>query len=103
MECNRHIKFDRLFHRATALGFDYIATGHHARIVPTPDGKRIARGVDGRKDQSYVLHMLGPTILDRLLLPIGDITKEVVRAEATKRNIRTATKPDKSRRMFYHS
>ena len=61
IECNRHLKFDRLLRRAEALGFDAVATGHHARVVERPDGtRRIARGADGAKDQSYVLHMLGP-------------------------------------------
>src|SRR5947209_12480125 len=56
IECNRHLKFDKLLVRARALGFDAIATGHHARIVDRADGtRRIARGADHRKDQSYVL------------------------------------------------
>ena len=59
IECNRHLKFDRLLRRAVALGFDAVATGHHARIATRPDGtRRVARGVDAGKDQSYVLHML---------------------------------------------
>ena len=59
IECNRHLKFDRLLRRAEALGFDAVATGHHARIVDRDDGRRrIARGADRAKDQSYVLYML---------------------------------------------
>ncbi len=95
VECNRHLKFNRLRRRATALGFDRIATGHHARIVRRPDGtRRIARAVDPGKDQSYVLHMLDQEQLAGLLLPIGDLTKAEVRQHAMALGLRTADKPD---------
>ncbi len=97
IECNRHIKFDRLFERAAALGFDALATGHHARVVvdPAESGvRRIARAVDPAKDQSYVLAMLGQDVLDRLLLPIGERTKAEVRAFAAGLGLRTAGKAD---------
>ena len=94
VECNRHIKFSRLLRRADALGFELVATGHHARIVATADGPRIARGVDAGKDQSYVLHMLDAPVLDRLLLPVGEITKDEVRHQAQARGLVTAAKPD---------
>ena len=59
VECNRHLKFDRLLRRADQLGFDAVATGHHARIGRTPDGRfTLERGADAAKDQSYVVHML---------------------------------------------
>jgi tRNA-specific 2-thiouridylase len=80
IECNRHLKFDRLLGRAEAVGFDAVATGHHARIVERPGGgRRLARGADAAKDQSYVLYVLGP---------------DQVRAEAERRGLRTADKPD---------
>ena len=94
VECNRHIKFDRLLHRADALGFELMATGHHARIVSGADGPRLARGVDEAKDQSYVLHMLDAAVLARLLLPVGEITKDQVRHQAETRGLVTASKPD---------
>lgn len=94
VECNRHIKFRRLAHRADALGFELLATGHHARIVTTDRGLRIGRGVDTAKDQSYVLHMLDADVLDRLLLPVGEMTKEEVRQRAEARGLVTAAKPD---------
>lgn len=94
VECNRHVKFDRFLRRADSLGFDEIATGHHARVVSTPDGPRLARGADRAKDQSYVLHMLGPSVLARLLLPVGETTKDEVRDEARARGLVTAAKPD---------
>ena len=94
VECNRHIKFSRLLRRADALGFDLVATGHHARIVNGAGGPRLARGVDEAKDQSYVLHMLDASVLARLLLPVGETTKDEVRQEAEARGLVTARKPD---------
>jgi tRNA-uridine 2-sulfurtransferase len=95
IECNRHLKFDRLLRRAEAVGFDAVATGHHARIVERPDGtRRLARGADVAKDQSYVLYVLGQAELARTLLPVGDLTKDQVRAEAESLGLRTAGKPD---------
>ena len=95
IECNRHLKFDRLLRRADALGFTMVATGHHARVVSVADStRRMARGADPLKDQSYVLYMLRQPELARILLPIGDIDKADVRAIATRLGLRTATKPD---------
>jgi tRNA-specific 2-thiouridylase len=99
VECNRSIKFGRLLARAEATGFDAVATGHHARVVRTDraDGRRrfgLARGVDAAKDQSYVLYMLGEAELARLLLPVGEMTKSQVRAEASALGLRTADKPE---------
>ncbi len=95
IECNRHLKFDKLLARAELLGFDFVATGHHARLATAEDGSlRIARGVDMPKDQSYVLYMLQQAQLQKLLLPIGHMTKEQVRARAAAAGIRVATKPD---------
>jgi tRNA-specific 2-thiouridylase len=95
IECNRHLKFAAVDDRARALGFDAVATGHHARIVAHPDGtRRVARGADAAKDQSYVLHMLDQPRLARTLLPVGDLTKAEVRSMAAELGLRTATKPD---------
>jgi tRNA-specific 2-thiouridylase len=95
IECNRHLKFDRLVGRARAVGFDAVATGHHARIVDRPDGtRRLARGADAAKDQSYVLYVLGQPELAYTRLPVGELTKAEVRAEAAALGLRTADKPD---------
>jgi tRNA-specific 2-thiouridylase len=95
IECNRHIKFDRLMRRAAALEFEAVATGHHARIVPTGTGSlRVARGTDRAKDQSYVLHMLDQDTLARLRFPLGDITKAEARRLAAAMDLRVAAKPD---------
>ena len=104
IECNRHLKFDRLLDRATALGFDAVATGHHARSEQAPDGRwQLLRGADPAKDQSYVLAMLGQHQLARSVFPVGDGTKDEVRAEAARRGLRTAAKPDSQDVCFIRS
>jgi tRNA-specific 2-thiouridylase len=85
----------RLLERADALGFDAVATGHHARVHRGADGHRqLRRGADVLKDQSYVLYMLGQSELARTLLPVGELTKAQVREHATRLGLRTATKPE---------
>jgi tRNA-uridine 2-sulfurtransferase len=95
IECNRHLKFDRLVHRATALGFSLVATGHHARLGRDAAGRAVLRrGADPAKDQSYVLHMLSSPVLDGLMFPVGELTKDEVRRIAAGLGLRTADKPD---------
>ncbi|MHB1775943.1 MAG: tRNA 2-thiouridine(34) synthase MnmA [Acidimicrobiales bacterium] len=106
IECNRHIKFDRLLGRARRLGFDALATGHHARVAADParPGRyRLRRGADGAKDQSYVLSMLGQPELSRLVLPVGELTKAAVRSRAAALGLRTAGKPDSQDVCFIRS
>ena len=94
VECNRHLKFDRFLARAAQLGFDAVATGHHARVTSVGGRFRLRRGADAAKDQSYVLGMLGQAQLGRVLLPVGELTKAEVRARAAALGLRTAAKPD---------
>ena len=95
IECNRHLKFDRLSERARQLGFDAVATGHHARIMADDEGNlRVARGADAAKDQSYVVHMIDDSELDYTLFPVGHLTKAQVRERAIELGLRTASKPD---------
>ncbi|HEX2274885.1 MAG TPA: aminomethyltransferase beta-barrel domain-containing protein, partial [Acidimicrobiales bacterium] len=94
VECNRHLKFDRLLRRARQLGFDAVATGHHARVRRTGGRYRLLRGADRSKDQSYVLHMLGQDELTRCRFPVGEMTKAEVRERARALGLRTADKPD---------
>jgi tRNA-specific 2-thiouridylase len=94
IECNRRVRFNVLLERTTALGCDVLVTGHHARIRHDDDGYHLVRAVDGTKDQSYVLHMLGQDDLARVRLPIGEMTKQKVREYASKLGLRTASKPD---------
>src|SRR6202050_4966476 len=102
IECNRSIKFDRLLARSDRLGFDRLATGHHARVaggIPL----RLRRGADFDKDQSYVLSMLGQAELGRVLFPVGEMTKSDVRAHARRLGLRTAAKPDSQDVCFISS
>lgn len=96
--CNAHLKFDRFLERAEVLGFDVIVTGHHARVrADSQEGTttwELRRGKDIAKDQSYVLYMLGQHQLARLVLPVGEMTKDEVRRLATSYGLRTAAKPD---------
>jgi len=93
IECNRTIKFDRLLERSDRLGFDRLATGHHARVTGA-GSFRLRRGADADKDQSYVLSMLGQSELGRVVFPVGEMTKADVRAHAVRLGLRTAAKPD---------
>lgn len=90
MRCNERIKFEAVLDRALALGFDAVCTGHHVRV----DEGRLRRSVDGGKDQSYVLAVLTSEQIAHSVFPLGDNTKEEVRAEAARRGISVAEKPD---------
>lgn len=94
IECNRSIKFDLLFERAERLGFDAVATGHHAAVRVQDGHTVLVRSVDAKKDQSYVLGYLTESTLERLLLPVGSMTKDDVRAHADRLGLRTWNKPD---------
>jgi tRNA-uridine 2-sulfurtransferase len=95
IECNRSIKFGRLLERADVLGFDAVATGHHARVHRDDAGHwQLRRGLDVAKDQSYVLYMLGQRELARTLLPVGELTKAQVRDHAARLGLRTAAKAE---------
>jgi tRNA-uridine 2-sulfurtransferase len=95
VECNRSIKFGRLLERAVTLGFDAVATGHHARIHRSAGGPpRLLRGADAAKDQSYVLYMLRAPQLERILFPVGEMTKAEVRSRAAGLGLRTADKAE---------
>jgi tRNA-specific 2-thiouridylase len=90
--CNRHVKFGYLLERAFALGAQRLATGHYARNQLAPDGHRwqLLKGLDRHKDQSYFLHMLGQRELSRTLFPLGEWTKDNVRALARERHLPAA-------------
>ncbi|MCB0973228.1 MAG: tRNA 2-thiouridine(34) synthase MnmA [Actinobacteria bacterium] len=94
VECNRHIKFARLFERAQQMGFERLATGHHARISSDGGVFRLLRGTDPAKDQSYVLYMLTQRELAQTWLPMEGLTKAEVYDEAARLGLRTAAKPE---------
>jgi tRNA-specific 2-thiouridylase len=98
--CNDHIKFDRFLRRAEQLGFDAVATGHHARVDRGDGRVRLLRGADRAKDQSYVLHGLGADALARCLFPVGELTKAEVRDRASALDLPVATKPDSQDACF---
>ncbi|MGH2538161.1 MAG: tRNA 2-thiouridine(34) synthase MnmA [Candidatus Promineifilaceae bacterium] len=92
IECNRTIRFGYLLQQALGLGASYLATGHYARTRPTPAGFELLRAVDARKDQSYVLHVLGQEALGRAIFPIGGYTKAEVRQLAEEYGLGVAGK-----------
>jgi tRNA-specific 2-thiouridylase len=94
LRCNEKIKFAAVLDRGVALGFDAVCTGHYARLVPGPAGVELHRAIDPAKDQSYVLGVLDADQLARSLFPLGDTEKTEVRAEADRRGLSVADKPD---------
>src|SRR5258705_298247 len=90
LRCNEKIKFAAVLNRALALGFDAVCTGHYARIR---DGI-LYRAADPGKDQSYVLAVLTSEQIGHAMFPLGDTPKTQVRAEAARRGLAVADKPD---------
>lgn len=89
--CNREVKFGIFYTYAMATGFDFVATGHYARI--TPDFK-LQQAKDKTKDQSYFLWQVPRDHLKHVLFPLGNMLKREVRQKAKELNLITATKPD---------
>lgn len=92
--CNERVKYAALLDRARSLGFDALATGHHARLRTDSHVTQLLRATDPRKDQSYVLYMASPEQLAHTLLPVGELTKGAVRAHAADLGLRVANKPE---------
>lgn len=92
--CNRRVKFRWLLSRVLALGCDGVATGHYARLEGEPGARRLLKGVDSNKDQSYFLVPDDASVLDRILFPLGGRTKEEVRRLAAEKRIPVAQKTD---------
>lgn len=118
--CNRHIKFPYLLKIANEKGADCIATGHYARVQrnrglpaesivtsdnpdtlpPAPGSPLLLRGIDPKKDQSYVLYALKPDELERLVLPLGGLMKDEVRAIGKKLNLSAVNRPESQEICF---
>lgn len=99
--CNNWLKFGRLWEFAQSVGADAIATGHYARLAEDPHGRRrLIRGRDLTKDQSYVLFGIERTLLDRIVFPVGNYTKPEIRELAAEAGLRVATKPDSQEICF---
>ncbi|WP_226667268.1 tRNA 2-thiouridine(34) synthase MnmA [Metabacillus litoralis] len=92
--CNKEIKFKAFLEHAMSLGADYLATGHYARVEFRDGEYKMLRGIDDNKDQTYFLNQLGQEQLSKVMFPIGDIEKPLVREMAKKANLATATKKD---------
>ena len=92
--CNREIKFRAFLDYATHLGADLIATGHYVRSRAHLGKTQLLKGTDGNKDQSYFLHQVDHRALERTLFPVGEVTKDVVRAKAESAGFTNARKKD---------
>lgn len=92
--CNKYIKFDAFLQWAQQLGFDLIATGHYARRIEAENYVTLGESKDTSKDQTYFLSQLSSAQLAKTLFPLGDMTKEEVRAIAEKLNLAVANKED---------
>ena len=99
--CNRHVKWEALLQRSLALGADYIATGHYARIEQLANGRYVVRNsVTAHKDQTYALYNLTQNQLSHTLFPIGSYEKPQIRAIAEKAGLQVAHKPDSQEICF---
>ncbi|MDH7578024.1 MAG: tRNA 2-thiouridine(34) synthase MnmA [Bacillota bacterium] len=102
LACNREIKFKALLNRVRALGADFLATGHYARIEYSVENGRwiLRRGLDPKKDQSYVLYMLEQDQMPYLLFPLGVRTKDEVRRIASSAGLPIAAKKESQEICF---
>ncbi|MDO5301379.1 MAG: tRNA 2-thiouridine(34) synthase MnmA [Tissierellia bacterium] len=92
--CNRHLKFDQLYQQAQELNCEFIATGHYAQVEEVEGRYRLKKGLDSKKDQSYVLYSLTQEQLAHTLFPLGGMEKEEVREIAAAAGLINAKKQD---------
>jgi len=101
VHCNQYVKLGRLDQLATRLGASHVATGHYARLARGADGAmRLLRGRDVDKDQSYFLFGVEPHVLERLVFPLGGMTKQEARAHAQRLGLPNWNKPDSQELCF---
>ena len=100
VRCNKKIKFGKLFDFAGELGADFLATGHYARVTFENGKHRLKKATDLKKDQSYVLYNLTEEKLSRIILPLGEMSKDEIRARAEELNLPVAKKPDSQEICF---
>lgn len=99
--CNRYVKWESMLRRSMEIGADYIATGHYARIMQTPEGRyAIRNSVTARKDQTYALYNLTQEQLAHTLMPVGEYTKDEIRRIAQDVGLPVAHKPDSQEICF---
>ncbi len=94
IDCNRYMKFDKLFERAKVLGCDYVVTGHYARIEKIDGRFVLKKALDASKDQSYVLYSMTQYQLEHAMFPLGGLKKTEVRKIAEENSFVNASKPD---------
>ncbi len=94
IDCNRYMKFDKLFERAEILGCDYVATGHYARIEKNGSHFVLKKALDASKDQSYVLYSMTQEQLAHTLFPLGSMRKTETRQTAKNAGFLNSAKPD---------
>ena len=94
IDCNRYMKFDKLFERARILGCDCVVTGHYARIEKEDGVYFLKKALDETKDQSYVLYSMTQEQLAHTRFPLGNMRKSQVRKLAEENNFINAAKPD---------
>ena len=92
--CNKEIKFGLFLDWAIKNGFDYVATGHYARVLHAKESYKLLKGIDSTKDQSYFLYLLDQKQLAKTLFPVGGISKKEVRKIARQAKLPTFEKPD---------
>lgn len=98
--CNKHIKFDFLLQKARETGADVIATGHYARVGRVRGRLLLKKGVDPKKDQSYVLYVMTQEQLSKTLFPLGNMIKEETRALANEVGLESALRPESQEICF---
>jgi tRNA-specific 2-thiouridylase len=103
LSCNEHVKFRPLMEHALALGADFLATGHYARVQHTDSRSELWSAIDSGKDQSYVLYTLGQRELTRTLFPVGEYPKTEIREIARRHRLPNAEKPDSADICFIPS
>jgi len=94
IECNRYLKFSLLLRRALELEAEKLVTGHYARIEKSGDRWLLKKGIDHKKDQSYVLYMMSQEALSQTVFPLGKMTKKEVREFAAAKGISNADKKE---------
>ena len=93
--CNRYVKWEALLEEGKKFGAEYVATGHYANIVKLDNGRYTLKRADNlAKDQTYALYNLTQDQLERTMMPVGQFTKEEIRAKAESMGISVADKPD---------
>ena len=99
--CNRYVKWEALLKRSLDIGADYIATGHYARIEQLPNSRfALRKSATAEKDQTYALYSLTQEQLSHTLMPVGEFTKDEIRAMARELDLQTANKPDSQEICF---